>query len=170
LLSFLGTELADGDVECVTYRFTAAFANFAPQWGELYLKPPQIPHYRFSFYIQCLLELLDQESDRGFGQGQALGERSRMLPGSISTEFGKGSKQTEVSDPYRTSMNNFLGVFAKSNSAGAKPEEVAKVIYRAANDPGNRLRHLAKPGPFFWMNRILPDAVWRRLLMKVMVQ
>jgi NAD(P)-dependent dehydrogenase (short-subunit alcohol dehydrogenase family) len=91
-------------------------------------------------------------------------------PGSISTEFGKGSMQTAMSDPYRASMTKFLGVFAKSNAAGAKPEEVAKVIYRAANDSSNRLRYLAKAGPFFWMNRILPDAVWRRLLVKVMVK
>ncbi len=91
-------------------------------------------------------------------------------PGSIVTEFGKGSKQIAVSDPYRTSMDKFLSVFAKGNSAGAKPEEVAKVIYRAANDSNNRLRYLAKPGPFFWMNRILPDATWRRLLVKAMVK
>jgi NAD(P)-dependent dehydrogenase (short-subunit alcohol dehydrogenase family) len=90
-------------------------------------------------------------------------------PGSINTEFGKGSKQTSVSDPYRASMTKFLAVFTRSNSAGAKPEEVAKVIYRAANDPSNRLRYLAKPGPFVWLNRILPDAVWRRLLVKAMV-
>ena len=96
--------------------------------------------------------------------------RVKMIePGSIATEFGKGSMQMAVSDPYRKSMNKFLGVFTKSNSAGAKPEEVAKVIYRAANDSSNRLRYLAKPGPFFWMNRILPDAIWRRLLVKVMV-
>jgi NAD(P)-dependent dehydrogenase (short-subunit alcohol dehydrogenase family) len=91
-------------------------------------------------------------------------------PGSISTEFGKGSMQMVVSDPYRASMNKFLAVFKKSNAAGAKPEEVAKVIYHAANDSSNRLRYLAKPGPFFWMNRILPDAVWRRLLVKAMVR
>jgi NAD(P)-dependent dehydrogenase (short-subunit alcohol dehydrogenase family) len=91
-------------------------------------------------------------------------------PGSIATEFGKGSKQIAVSDPYRASMNKFLTVFAKGNSAGATPEEVAKVIYRAANDSSNRLRYLAKPGPFFWMNRLLPDAVWRRLLVKAMVK
>jgi NAD(P)-dependent dehydrogenase (short-subunit alcohol dehydrogenase family) len=91
-------------------------------------------------------------------------------PGSINTEFGKGSKQTAVSGPYRASMTKFLAVFTKSNSAGAKPDEVAKVIYRAANDPSNRLRYLAKPGPFYRMNRILPDAVWRRLLVKAMVQ
>ncbi|WP_231737754.1 SDR family oxidoreductase [Terracidiphilus gabretensis] len=90
-------------------------------------------------------------------------------PGSIATEFGKGSMQMAVRDPYRASMNKFLSVFTKSNSAGAKPEEVAKVIYRAANDSSNRLRYLAKPGPFFWLNRILPDAIWRRLLVKVMV-
>jgi NAD(P)-dependent dehydrogenase (short-subunit alcohol dehydrogenase family) len=91
-------------------------------------------------------------------------------PGSISTEFGKGSMQMAVSDPYRASMTKFLGIFKKSNAAGAKPEEVAKVIYRAANDPSHRLRYLAKPGPFFWMNRILPDALWRRLLVKAMVK
>ncbi|WP_260736578.1 SDR family oxidoreductase [Tunturiibacter lichenicola] len=97
--------------------------------------------------------------------------RVKMIePGSISTEFGKGSMQMAVSDPYRASMGKFLSVFRKSNNAGAKPEQVAKVIYRAANDPSNRLRYLAKPGPFFWMNRILPDAVWRRLLVKAMVK
>jgi NAD(P)-dependent dehydrogenase (short-subunit alcohol dehydrogenase family) len=90
-------------------------------------------------------------------------------PGSVRTEFGKGSMQMAVSDPYRTSMNKFLGVFTKSSSAAAKPEDVAKVIYRAATDSSNRLRYLAKPGPFFWMNRILPDALWRRMLVKAMV-
>jgi NAD(P)-dependent dehydrogenase (short-subunit alcohol dehydrogenase family) len=97
--------------------------------------------------------------------------RVKMVePGSIATEFGKGSKQIAVNDPYRASMNKFLAVFAKGNSTGAKPEEVAKVIYRAANDSSNRLRYLAKPGPFFWMNRLLPDAAWRRLLVKAMVK
>jgi NAD(P)-dependent dehydrogenase (short-subunit alcohol dehydrogenase family) len=91
-------------------------------------------------------------------------------PGSISTEFGKGSMQMSVSDTYRKSMNKFLNVFTKSSSKGARPEEVAKIIYRAANDASNRLRYLAKPGPFFWMNRILPDAIWRRLLVKAMVK
>jgi short-subunit dehydrogenase len=90
-------------------------------------------------------------------------------PGSISTEFGMGSMQMAVSDPYRASMNKFLPMFKKCSAAGAKPEEVAKVIYGAANDSSNRLRY-AKPGAFFWMNRILPDAVWRRLLMKAMMK
>lgn len=91
-------------------------------------------------------------------------------PGSIATEFGKGSKQIAESAPYRTSMNRFLSVFAKGNSRGVRPEAVAKVIYQAANDSSHRLRYLAKPGPFFWLNRFLPDAAWRRLLLKAMVQ
>jgi NAD(P)-dependent dehydrogenase (short-subunit alcohol dehydrogenase family) len=91
-------------------------------------------------------------------------------PGSIATEFGKGSKQIAVSDPYRSSMSKFLTVFAKGNSTGAKPEEVAKIIYRAATDSSNRLRYLAKPGPFYRLNRILPDTAWRRLLVKAMVK
>ena len=91
-------------------------------------------------------------------------------PGSILTEFGKASMQVATSEPYRTSMNKFLGVFTKSNARAASPEDVAKVIYRAANDASNRLRYLAKPGPLFWLNRFLPDAAWRRLLVKAMVK
>ena len=91
-------------------------------------------------------------------------------PGSIRTEFGKGSMQTAMSEPYRASMTKFLSVFAKSNARAARPEAVAKVIYRAANDSTNRLRYLAKPGPLFWLNRLLPDASWRRLLVKAMVE
>lgn len=91
-------------------------------------------------------------------------------PGSIRTEFGKGSRQTAVSDPYRASFTKFLAVFTKSNSRGSTPESVAQVIYRAATDTSNRLRYLAKAGPFFWMNRILPDSMWRRLLVKAMVK
>jgi NAD(P)-dependent dehydrogenase (short-subunit alcohol dehydrogenase family) len=91
-------------------------------------------------------------------------------PGSILTEFGKGSMQVATSEPYRTSMNKFLGVFAKSNARAARPEDVAKIVYRAANDSSNRLRYLAKPGPLFWLNRLLPDAAWRRLLVKAMVK
>ena len=91
-------------------------------------------------------------------------------PGGISTEFGKGSMQMAVSEPYKAGMDKFLGVFKKGNARGAKPEEVAKVIYRAANDSSNRLRYLAKSGPFYLLNRILPDALWRRLLVKAMVK
>jgi NAD(P)-dependent dehydrogenase (short-subunit alcohol dehydrogenase family) len=116
------------------------------------------------FAVEGLSESMRYELD-------PYGIRVKMVePGSIATEFGKGSKQIAVSDPYRASMNKFLAVFAKGNSAGAKPEEVAKVIYRAANDSNNRLRYLAQPGPFFWMNRFLPDAAWRRLLVKAMVK
>ncbi len=78
--------------------------------------------------------------------------------------------QSAVSDPYRKSMDKFWGVFAKGSTRAAKPEDVAKIIYRAANDSSNRLRYLAKPGPFYWMNSILPDALWRRLMVKAMVK
>ncbi len=90
-------------------------------------------------------------------------------PGSVSTEFGKGSKQTAVSEPYRASVTKFLTLFAKRNAHAPEPETIAKVIYSAASDSSNRLRYLAKPGPFFWLNRLLPDFVWRRLLVKAMV-
>jgi NAD(P)-dependent dehydrogenase (short-subunit alcohol dehydrogenase family) len=91
-------------------------------------------------------------------------------PGSVLTEFGKGSMKVATSEPYQASMDTFLRVFMKSNARGARPEDVASVIYRAANDSSNRLRYLAKPGPLFWLNRLLPDAAWRRLLVKAMVK
>jgi NAD(P)-dependent dehydrogenase (short-subunit alcohol dehydrogenase family) len=102
---------------------------------------------------------------------EPFGIRVKMIePGSIVTEFGSGSKQVAVSDPYRDGMDKFEAVFEKGNARGAKPVDVAKVIYRAATDTSNRLRYLAKPGPFFWLNRLLPDALWRRLMVKVMVK
>jgi NAD(P)-dependent dehydrogenase (short-subunit alcohol dehydrogenase family) len=102
---------------------------------------------------------------------EPFGIRVKLIePGSIRTEFGKGSMQSAVSDPYRKSMEKFWGVFAKGDARAAKPEDVAKIIYRAANDSSNRLRYLAKPGPFYWMNSILPDALWRRLMVKAMVK
>lgn len=91
-------------------------------------------------------------------------------PGSVKTEFGKGSKQVAVSEPYRASMTKFLAIFATSNAKGARPEAIAKIIYRAANDPSDRLRYLAKPGLFFRLNRLLPDSLWRAMLMKAMVR
>ena len=91
-------------------------------------------------------------------------------PGSILSGFGKGSMQVATSEPYQASMEKFLGVFTKSNARAARPEDVAKVIYSAANDASSRLRYLAKPGPLFWLNRFLPDVAWRRLLVKAMVK
>ncbi len=91
-------------------------------------------------------------------------------PGSINTEFGKGSMQTAVSEPYRASVTKFLAFLAKRDAQGSKPESVAKVIFRAANDSSNRLRYLAEPGPIYRINRILPDSVWRWLLVKAMVK
>lgn len=91
-------------------------------------------------------------------------------PGSINTEFGKGSMQTAISDPYRASFTKFLALLAKRNSQAPKPDPVAEAIYRAANASSNRLRYLAKPGPFIVLHRLLPDAVWRSLLIKAMVK
>ncbi len=91
-------------------------------------------------------------------------------PGGINTEFSKGSMQTAVSDPYQASLTKFLALFKNLNSKAPKPESVAKVIYRAANDSGNRLRYLAKPGPFYTLNQLLPDFLWRRILVEVMVK
>jgi NAD(P)-dependent dehydrogenase (short-subunit alcohol dehydrogenase family) len=84
-----------------------------------------------------------------------------MEPGGTHTDFATRSMAIAVSDPYRASMNKIMAMFAKMGLKLPKPDAVAKVIYRAANDSSNRLRYLAKPGPFILIHRVLPDAVWR---------
>ena len=42
-------------------------------------------------------------------------------PGSINTEFGKGSKQTAVSEPYRASMTKFLAMHSHGRFGSCKP-------------------------------------------------
>lgn len=91
-------------------------------------------------------------------------------PGGIKTDFGTRSMQIAVSDPYRTGMDKMMGLFAKLNAKLPQPEGVAKVIYRAANDCSNRLRYPAKSNGAFTINRLLPDALWRRILVKAMVK
>lgn len=53
--------------------------------------------------------------------------RVKMIePGSISTEFGKGSMQMAVSDPYRESMNRFLGYLGKPIPQGLSRRRLPK--------------------------------------------
>ena len=91
-------------------------------------------------------------------------------PGGIETDFGGRSMQIVSSAPYRAGTDRMMAMFSKMRGKLPQPEAVAKVIYRAANDRCNRLRYLAKPGPFLAVNRILPDILWRTLLAKVMVR
>jgi NAD(P)-dependent dehydrogenase (short-subunit alcohol dehydrogenase family) len=91
-------------------------------------------------------------------------------PGGINTDFGTRSMQTAVSDPYRAGMTRMMGMFAKLNAKLPQPEPVAKAIYRAATDTGNRLRYPAKSGGAFIARRILPDVLWRWILTKAMVR
>ena len=85
-------------------------------------------------------------------------------PGPINTNFGTRSMQKAVSEPYRASLKKMMDLGDRQMPKMPKADGVAKVIYRAANDTSNRLRYLAKPGPFMLMRCILPDAVWRWMM------
>ncbi len=59
-----------------------------------------------------------------------------------------------------------MGMAGKFVESLPGPEEVAKVIYRAATDDSKRLRYRAKPGAFLFVRNILPDRVMRWLFLR----
>lgn len=81
-------------------------------------------------------------------------------PGGIKTDFAKRSLEFVQHPAYQPQLSNYEALLA-DDTHWATPEQVAAVIYRAATDGSDRLRYAAKPGPFFVLNTLLPDAWWR---------
>ncbi|KAF3884343.1 MULTISPECIES: SDR family oxidoreductase [Nostocales] len=81
-------------------------------------------------------------------------------PGGIKTDFSSRSLEFIKHPAYEPQQGNYEALL-KDNRSWAQPEEVAKVIYRAATDGTDKLRYLAKPGPFFQLYKLMPDRLWR---------
>ena len=96
---------------------------------------------------------------------QPLGIRVKVIePGPIKTNFLGGSTDWARQTAYAADMKKFRTMSDQLNIGSPTPDIVAKTIFRAATDGSNRLRYPVASGPIPWMHRILPDAVWRRLL------
>jgi len=87
-------------------------------------------------------------------------------PGGIKTDFSTRSLTVATNETYRSSIDKAMGIAAKFVESLPGPEEVAKVIYRAATDDSKRLRYRAKPGAFLFVRNILPDRVMRWLFLR----
>jgi NAD(P)-dependent dehydrogenase (short-subunit alcohol dehydrogenase family) len=85
-------------------------------------------------------------------------------PGGIKTDFYSRSIEWSAHAAYEPQLSKFKAMGERMIAGLPGPEEVAQVVYRASTDSGTRLRYLAKPGLIFAIRRLLPDALWRRLL------
>ncbi len=81
-------------------------------------------------------------------------------PGGIKTDFNSRSIEFGQHDAYQPQLGNYQGL-VKDDRSWALPEQVARVIHRAATDGSHKLRYPAKPGPFFALRRSMPDSLWQ---------
>lgn len=93
-------------------------------------------------------------------------------PGAIKTEFYTSSRQFVSGAEYRMYDEFVRRVERVSQDAGnngASPEVVAKTIFRAATDRGDRLRYpVAFPAPLLLpLRRLLPDRWFLALIRKI---
>jgi len=88
-------------------------------------------------------------------------------PGGIKTDFGTRSITKVNSAPYQRMIDKTLGLLEKASGRLPGPQAVAKTIFRAATDQGYRLRYPVHHQPYFLLNSLLPDLLWRRFLESV---
>jgi len=85
-------------------------------------------------------------------------------PGPIRTNFLGGSAEWVEHPAYSTEFARFRTMSERLNATLPTPERVAATVFRAATDGSDRLRYPAAAGPYPLLHRILPDALWRRLV------
>ncbi len=97
------------------------------------------------------------------------GVRLKLItPGGINTDFSRRSARWTMHPAYAAQIDAGKQSAVKILENMPSPDKVAEVVWRAANDSSDRLRYLAKPGPYILMHRLLPDGVWRRLIQTVL--
>jgi NAD(P)-dependent dehydrogenase (short-subunit alcohol dehydrogenase family) len=93
------------------------------------------------------------------------GIRMKLIePGGIKTDFIKRSSEWTVHADYAVQIAAMKEMTKGLDNSLADPADVASVILKAAQDGSDRLRYLAKPGPYVMLNRLLPDRMWRGMI------
>jgi len=91
-------------------------------------------------------------------------ENKLIEPGGIRTDFVRRSAEWTHHPDYADQIATARSMAITLLDNAPDPAEVARVVHRAATDRSERLRYLAKPGPYVTLNRMLPDALWRRMI------
>ncbi len=96
---------------------------------------------------------------------KAHGVRVKLVePGGIRTNFIARGTEWAKHPAYEPQASDFQAMSLRLNDRLPGPDKVAKVIFKAATDRSDRLRYLAAAGPYPFLHRLLPDAVWRSLV------
>lgn len=85
-------------------------------------------------------------------------------PGGIKTDFSARSADWTEHPAYADAIRAGKKMSVDILEGMPAPEEVAKVVLRAATDGKSRLRYLAKPGPYLALYNRLPDRLWRGMI------
>jgi short-subunit dehydrogenase len=98
-----------------------------------------------------------------------LGIRVKIVePGNIKTDFFNSLIVAENQNisAYRAYQQKVMANHFKLDERGSKPKLVANVIYKAANDPSDRLRYPAGNDVTFFLmlRKLLPDSLFFRLV------
>lgn len=94
------------------------------------------------------------------------GIRMKLIePGGIRTDFVRRSAEWTHHAAYADYLRTAKAMSERLVEGSPDPSEVARVVLRAATDPSDRLRYLAKPGPYMTLHRLLPDRLWRGLIL-----
>lgn len=95
-------------------------------------------------------------------------------PGPIKTDFYDRSPDVAKSDltAYDDFVNQILPKINRAGEQGAPPEEVAKIIFKAANDNSPKLRYPADPGArsAILLRRLLPDGLLSTIIRSTFVR
>lgn len=93
------------------------------------------------------------------------GVRLKLIePGGIKTDFSRRSARWTMHPDYAAQIEAGKSMAVDLLEGMPTPDKVAEVVYRAATDRTDRLRYLAKPGPYIALYRLLPDRLWRNMI------
>jgi NAD(P)-dependent dehydrogenase (short-subunit alcohol dehydrogenase family) len=93
------------------------------------------------------------------------GVRLKMIePGGTRTDFSRRSARWTAHPDYAAQIEAGKIMAVDLLERMPTPDKIAEVVYRAATDPSDRLRYLAKPGPYIALYKLLPDRLWRSMI------
>jgi NADP-dependent 3-hydroxy acid dehydrogenase YdfG len=93
-----------------------------------------------------------------------LGIRIKIIePGTIKTNFYEGSMDlSSVDSAYKPYVDKAMPYMQQSGKTGSPPEEIAKLIFKAATDTSWRLRYSGGKNArlVLWLRKLLPDGIF----------